>query len=176
VIALSDLSEDKRTLTVRTRGGKNPTFLKKSEKLAANLPQDLVLPVYDGQVLNLTKPAAAFDATYYLVELLGASPERLDEKTGVEFQLGIVIMPPYQMPYDILLPKRSELTNVLAAVAISASHVRFNAIRMEPTWMIMGQAAGQAATMAVNQGVDVQNIDVSALQELLVAQKQKLAP
>lgn len=90
--------------------------------------------------------------------------------------MGGVTMPPYEMPYDVLLPKASEVSNVLAAVAISASHVRFNAIRMEPTWMILGQAAGSAAAMAVEKGLRVQDVDVEALQDILLAQKQMLHP
>jgi hypothetical protein len=176
VRALSELSNGDRTLTVRTRGGKNPTFLKKSEKLAADLPDDSVLAVHDGQVLNLTKPALVLDSTYYLVELPASNFENVGEATEIEFSLGSVTMPPYQMPYDILLPRRSELSNVLAAVAISATHVRFNAIRMEPTWMIMGQAAGSAAVLAAKNNIAVQDIQVPVLQTVLMEHGQKLTP
>merc|ERR1711998_653705 len=106
---------------------------------------------------------------------MGASDlENVEEATEVEFRLGSVTMPPYEMPYDILLPQRSELSNVLAAVAISASHVRFNAIRMEPTWMIMGQAAGSAAVIAMNNDIAVQDVQVPELQTVLLENKQKL--
>merc|ERR1712070_1338789 len=98
------------------------------------------------------------------------------EATDVEFTLGSVTMPPYMMPYDILLPQRSELSNVLAAVAISASHVRFNAIRMEPTWMIMGQAAGSAAVIAMKNDIAVQDVQVPVLQSVLIEHKQKIVP
>ena len=82
---------------------------------------------------------------------------------------------PFEIPYDALLPKRAELSNVLAAVAASSSHIRFNALRMEPTWMIMGQAAGDAAVLAASAGVDVQDVDVPGkLQPLLLRQGQQL--
>ena len=45
---------------------------------------------------------------------------------------------PFALPYSIMLPKEDEIANILVPVAASASHVGFNAIRLEPTWMILG--------------------------------------
>ena len=76
-----------------------------------------------------------------------------------------VTQTPFTMPYDSMLPRLSELTNVFGPVALSASHVRFNAIRMEPTWMILGHAAGTAAAMLVAEGPGappVQALDVAS--------------
>ena len=82
---------------------------------------------------------------------------------------------PFTMPFDTMLPKRSEVSNVLAPVAISATHVRYNAVRMEPTWMILGHAAGAAAALAAKQRLpSVQAVDVDELQRVLVEQKQLL--
>ena len=82
----------------------------------------------------------------------------------------------FGIPYDALLPKRSQLTNVIVPVASSMSHVRQNAVRMEPTWMIMGHAAGVAAAMALPDDVAVHDVDVLQLQRLLLAQKQMIWP
>ena len=87
-----------------------------------------------------------------------------------------VVQAPFRIPFDALLPKRTDLTNVLVPVACSSSHIRFNAIRMEPVWAIQGHAAGSAAAMALAAGVAVQDVDVALLQELLRKQKQKLEP
>jgi hypothetical protein len=81
---------------------------------------------------------------------------------------------PYRIPYDTLLPQRSQLTNVLAAVTVSASHVVFTSLRMEPTWMIMGHAAGAAAALAADAGCAVQDVSVPQLQGLLLAQGQHI--
>lgn len=81
---------------------------------------------------------------------------------------------PYRIPYDTLLPQRAQLTNALAAVPVSASHVVFTSLRMEPTWMIMGHAAGAAAAIAARTGCAVHDIDVGALQTLLIAQGQHI--
>ena len=83
---------------------------------------------------------------------------------------------PYEIPYDVLLPKRLQLTNLLVPVAASMSHIRQNAVRMEPTWMIMAQGAGVAAAMAVENASAVQDVDVLQLQAILAAQNQKLWP
>lgn len=75
--------------------------------------------------------------------------------------------PPAQIPYRALLPKRAELSNLLVPVALSSSHVGFCAVRLEPTWMPLGESAGVAAAMAVRGGVAVQDVPGAALQARL---------
>ena len=81
---------------------------------------------------------------------------------------------PYQVPYRSLLPKPGECDNLLVPVALSATHVAYCSIRVEPTWMILGQSAGIAAALSAKQGVSVQTLAYPALRERLLAQKQVL--
>ena len=61
-----------------------------------------------------------------------------------------VIQAPFAIPYDAMLPALVEVSNLIVSVALSATHVRYNAVRMEPTWMLIGHAAGVAAAMVVS--------------------------
>lgn len=77
---------------------------------------------------------------------------------------------PYQIPYGVLTPDSSRpgaVTNLLVPGAVSASHVGFCALRLEPIWTSLGQAAGHAAHLAIAAKVPVQEVDVSQLQTRL---------
>jgi hypothetical protein len=73
--------------------------------------------------------------------------------------------PPYQIPYGVLLPK--DVGNLLVPGAMSSSHVGFCALRLEPIWASLGQAAGHAAAMAVKGKSAVHEVSVPKLQRRL---------
>ena len=78
-----------------------------------------------------------------------------------------IALPPYPIPYRSLVPRRDNCTNLLVPVCLSASHVAFGSVRMEPTLMLLGHAAGAAAAQAAQREVGVQDVDVDALQASL---------
>ncbi|MEM7374241.1 MAG: FAD-dependent oxidoreductase [Bacteroidota bacterium] len=81
----------------------------------------------------------------------------------------------YQIPYRSLTPKFSECRNLLVSVCMSGSALAIASIRMEPQYMIMGQAAGIAASMAVQSDLPVQQIHVFKLQQKLLDHHQVLS-
>lgn len=79
-----------------------------------------------------------------------------------------VSVKPYQIPYRVMLPKRTEMENLLNPVTFSASHVAYSSLRMEPQYMILGHAAGVAAWLALKDGKPVQEVSVPELQKTLL--------
>ncbi|MCB1124910.1 MAG: FAD-dependent oxidoreductase, partial [Verrucomicrobiae bacterium] len=82
---------------------------------------------------------------------------------------------PYPISYRAMTPKARECTNLLVPVCLSASHIAFGSIRMEPVFMVLGQSAATAAVQAIEQDVPVQRIDYPRLRQRLEADGQVLA-
>ena len=80
----------------------------------------------------------------------------------------------YKIPYRCITPKIDQCTNLLVPVCISSSHVAMASIRMEPVWMILGESAGIAASIALYDHSDVQKINYTKLKQKLLAINQKL--
>ncbi len=83
---------------------------------------------------------------------------------------------PYAIPYRSLTPRAEQCDNLLVSVCVSASHVAYGTIRMEPVYMILGQACGVAAVLAVDDRVPVQKVSTDRLARRLLAQKAILSP
>ena len=82
--------------------------------------------------------------------------------------------PPYPISFRSIIPKRKECTNLLVPVCLSSSHIAFGSIRMEPVFMVLSQSAGAAAVQAINNKVDIQEIDYNVLKAQLLKDGQVL--
>ncbi|WP_409017652.1 FAD-dependent oxidoreductase [Dyadobacter sp. CY323] len=74
---------------------------------------------------------------------------------------------PYPISYNAIIPKEKECGNLLVPVCLSATHIAYGSIRMEPVFMVLAQSAATAAAMAIDAKVNVQKLNVSKLRELL---------
>jgi hypothetical protein len=86
-----------------------------------------------------------------------------------------VTVPPYPIPYRCLTPRREHASNLLVPVCLSASHVAFGSVRMEPTLMQLGEAAGVAAAHAARHGIPVQDVDATPVGRAQRAPRRRLA-
>ena len=75
--------------------------------------------------------------------------------------------PPYPVSYRSITPKAQECSNLLVPVCLSASHMAYGSIRMEPVFMVLGQSAATAAVLALRSGTSVQKVEIAALRKQL---------
>lgn len=112
----------------------------------------------------------SYNSDSHNVQRIATPDGRVKNEGNVE-----VPVQPYEIPYRSILPKRDEADNLLVPVCFSATHVAYSSMRMEPQYMILGQAAGTAAALALREKVHVQDIDTGTLQKKLLADKAVLS-
>lgn len=81
----------------------------------------------------------------------------------------------YTISYRSLRPRSSEAANLLVPVCLSASHVAYSSIRMEPVFMVLGQSAGTAAALALDRNISVQELPYDVLKPVLLKDGQILS-
>ena len=130
---------------------------------------DFVMTQKDLQ-MELTKPDAiamgSYNSDSHNVQRFVQPDGSVQNEGNME-----VRVEPYQIPYRIMLPRRAEAANLLVPVPFSASHVVYSSMRMEPQYMMIGQAAGVAAALALRHGVGVHDVDVAELHRELKSQR-----
>ncbi|QNN22014.1 FAD-dependent oxidoreductase [Planctomycetales bacterium ZRK34] len=98
------------------------------------------------------------------------------DRTVLEGYLGMLdpIARPYGIPYRVMLPKK--VGRLIVPLAVSASHVAFSSLRMEPTWMALGQAAGMAAHLAIESSIELADVPAQTLRDRLIEQGLTVDP
>ena len=81
---------------------------------------------------------------------------------------------PYPLDYGVIIPKKGDCENLFVPVCVSASHMAFGSIRMEPVFFALGQVAGAAAALSVDAGCAVQDLPYESLKKVLVVEGQVL--
>ena len=81
---------------------------------------------------------------------------------------------PYPISYRSIVPKASECSNLLVPVCVSATHIAYGSVRMEPVFMVLGQSAATAASIAIDHRQKIQNINYRELKKILIENGQHL--
>lgn len=108
--------------------------------------------------------------SHHVQRIVGRNGDLINEGDVQESARG-----PYQIDYGAIVPKQSECENLLVPVCLSASHIAYGSIRMEPVFMILGQSAAAAAAIAQDDKVPVQRVDYRKLKEQLQKDGQTLS-
>ena len=81
---------------------------------------------------------------------------------------------PFPISYKSIIPKKSEVTNLFIPVCLSSSHIAYGSIRMEPVFMVLGQSAAIAASIAIDKNVQTHEVPYSELRAALIKSHQIL--
>ena len=81
---------------------------------------------------------------------------------------------PFPISYRSIIPKKSECENLVVPVCLSASHIAFGSIRMEPVFMVLGQSSAIIANLAIEKNVAVQDLNYNKLKSILIDKGQIL--
>ncbi len=96
--------------------------------------------------------------------------DRIAHNEG-DVQVGVK---PYPISYRSIVPKEADCQNLFVPICLSATHIAYGSIRMEPVFMILGESSATAASIAIDAGISVQKVDYAKLREQLVKEGQVL--
>lgn len=140
---------------------------------ARRMVSDLVMTQYHCEGLKtVEKPVgmAAYGMDSHNVQRYVTAEGYVKNEGNVEAKLKA----PYQVGYGAIVPRKEECKNLLVPVCMSASHIAFGSIRMEPVFMVLGQSAATAASLAIDSNTAVQDVDYEELSKSLLDDKQVL--
>ena len=81
----------------------------------------------------------------------------------------------YPIDMEAILPRREECENLLVPICVSATHIAYGSIRMEPVFMVLGQSAASIAMEAIGSHVGVQEVDYAPVRKRLLDDRQVLS-
>lgn len=139
---------------------------------ARRMVSDYVMTQHDCQ--GETKIEDGIGLAAYTMDSHNVMRYAKDGRVWNEGDVQVGGFPPYPIAYRSICPKRGECKNLLVPVCLSASHIAFGSIRMEPVFMVLGQSAATAAAMAIDQKVAVQEVNMEGLRKRLLADGQIL--
>lgn len=126
--------------------------------------------ILDGKKIDKPIGMGSYAIDSHGVEFLVSSSKKVVQ----EGSIFVKVARPYPISYESIIPASGQCENLLVPVCLSASHVAFCSIRMEPQFMILGQAAATAASLCIDMKSSVQNLDYKLLSQRLINDNQIL--
>lgn len=130
---------------------------------ARRMVSDMVMTQHHCQGRAMVSDPVAMAA--YTMDSHNCDRHVIDGMVKNEGDVEVGGFPPYPISYRSLVPARGECPNLLVPVCLSASHIAYGSIRMEPVFMGLAQVAAMAAVQAIDRGIAVQDVDSRAISE-----------
>ena len=105
----------------------------------------------------------------YGIDIHAARRIVVDGQPVNEGSNGAPVPHPYPVAYASIVPRKRECAKLFVPFCLSASHVVFGSIRMEPVFMELSQASAIAALLATQDHVAVQDVNYEKLEAKLRA-------
>ncbi|EAZ82437.2 FAD-dependent oxidoreductase [Algoriphagus machipongonensis] len=153
----------------REDGWQNQLYVREARRMIS----DLVMTQHHCEGLEVVEDAiglAAYGMDSHNIQRYVDANGFVQNEGNVEAHVG----GPYPISYRSIVPKKSEAENLFVPVCVSASHIAFGSIRMEPVFMVLGQSAAIAASLAIDEGIAVQDLEYATLKNSLLKYKQRL--
>lgn len=139
---------------------------------ARRMISDYVMQQQDAQGLRAATDSVAL--ANYTLDCHPAARLALNGISKWEGSIGTSVPEPYPVSYRSIVPSAGQCANLFSTFALSASHVGFASVRMEPVFMMLSQSAGTAAAFAIDDQVPVQQVSYAKLSSQLLADGQIL--
>ncbi len=125
----------------------------------------------DGMERNAVHPDGVAVGDYYLDHHHAKDHRPKGERLGENYPSNA----PFQVPYSCMVPR--EVDGLIAAEkSIGSTHIVNGCTRLQPVVMLIGQAAGAAAALAVQAECEPRDVDVKKLQGTLLAAGAQIVP
>jgi hypothetical protein len=139
---------------------------------ARRMISDYVMLQQDAQGLRAATDSVAL--ANYTLDCHGAARLAVNGVSRWEGSIGTSVPEPYPVSYRAIVPSAGQCANLFCTFALSASHVGFASVRMEPVFMMISQSAGTAAAFAIDDQVPAQQVNYAKLAAQLLANNQIL--
>jgi hypothetical protein len=140
---------------------------------ARRMVSDYIMQQQDAQGLRVATDPISLAS--YTLDCHPAARLVVNGIANWEGSIGTSVPQPYPVSYRSIVPRVGECKNLFCTFALSASHVGFASVRMEPVFMMTSHSAGVAAAFAIDDNVPVQSVNYPKLAAQLIADGQILS-